>query len=69
MGTTETKKAQLLELRRLLTAVGQLHAWQGDLLVQARKIVEATAGRPAVIPTRARGSARRRPGDRNHPQE
>ena len=36
---------QLGELRRLLTAIAQLHAWQGELLAQAVRLAETGSGR------------------------
>ena len=54
-------KTQIVELQRLMTAIGQLHAWQGDLMAQARKIL-AEAGRHVKAAPPPRGSARRRAG-------
>jgi hypothetical protein len=56
-GTMATK-TQLVELQRLLTAVGQLHAWQGDLLAQADKILAGKIHRPERPSSRPRRSAR-----------
>lgn len=45
------RKADAIELRRLLTAIMKLHSWQGDLLGHAADILGAEPTQKADKPT------------------
>ena len=62
-------KCEIKELQRLVTAISQLHVWQGDLLAQATKVLQgASDARASEAAPHARGRRRYR-GDASAEKE